>query len=81
MTKAKTPPSNQRLKGGQPHSTRSYVKMCVHVCLCVCVCVGAHMSRNVPNVMVSICLCVIPPRTLVSVTCQMCVHVFVLAFF
>ena len=38
-----------------------------------------------PNVMLSMCLCVMeaPPalHTLLSVTCQMCVHVFVLAFF
>ena len=27
-------------------------------CMCVSVCVGAHMTRHVPNVMVSICLCV-----------------------
>ena len=37
------------------------VRACV--CVCVCVCVPAHMTRHVPNVMVSVCLCVmeLPP--------------------
>ena len=77
------PPPTKGLKAEHPHSARAYVKMCV--CMCVCVCVCAHMTRHVPNVMVSMCLYVMEPPpplpTLVCFTCQMCLHGFVLASF
>ena len=34
---------------------------CVRACVCVCVWVCTHMTRHVPNVMVSMCLCVMEP--------------------
>ena len=42
---------------------------CVRACVCVCVCVCAHMTRHVPNVMVSMDLCVIepPPRSHIGI--------------
>ena len=61
--KSNDTPPNQRLKGGQPHSARAYDKMCACMCVCVllCVCVRANMTRHVPNVMVTMCLCVMEP--------------------
>ena len=63
-----------------PVPTSKCVRAFVRVCACVC----PHMTRHVPNMMASMCLCVMespPLPTLVSFTCQMCVHVFVLALF
>ena len=82
--KAKTPPPNQGLKGGQPHSPYAYVKVCVSVCVCVCVYVAPPMTRRVRILLFCVWVCVgimdhHPPATFVSVTSQTCVQFFVVA--